>query len=1589
MAQRQEPTLQQNINSVINHQQMVNLTNDQLRNEQYNLNYRNGVMNNQQNGHYNTMSNQHEEEEEEEEYENDNIQLNEQFGHFAITTARYPEPWVNSPQPSYINFNQNNPVNYHYPVQGIYPMHQMPAFLPVPNHPHEALMIAPPTPNILSVYMYDHAMNYYNREYQPDLHLSHFFYGTPANNQGVIMNNQYALPPIQEISDYNSGGKQYNNTNDNYTMYNQQWGSRWNNNGQIPQYKTHGTTINSQYHGSFQNYQGIRYQNGQSVINNPNSATIGHYGNISYPQIDSNGVPIVYSTQTYQFQHHYVPQAPINLQEQYVYGTNVTIKNAKLEPWRDHLLQYAHSLYTSNSHSPNLLPLLITLNQLHPNHLPILLLLACVYYAHGNHQTSLEFHFEILKIDPNYVEAMGNIGTTFRNMGQDKEAEHWWWKAIKIRPTYWDAVENLIGLLTFSRPPSMQQPQDHNNQVPNQNSPRYSEAYKLCCYVESHVLGNNSFEDFCKDPCQILGQAFVPRFQNLLYSKGNMMYAMGKINEARKEYERALQLIFGGFTLFEIIAQILALYLPPEVVPHPDNLSKFELSQTPNVLLPPHVSLQLYGMLFANSGGILPGMLDRSRTEITQPNFHNLACQTTSVVILTLAKIYQDTCINPHPLSLLLPLYYLSLSLYPSPSTCNNLGILLSNIPAPLPTGNNQPPQVTGGNLALQYYSYGLTLDARHPHLYTNLGSLLKDMGNIGEAIRMYEKAVECNPKFDVALANLGNALKDSGRTQDSIQWYMRAVEINPEFTEAVCGLVNALGGICDWRGRHTYKDPHSNMVRLGWMDRIIQIVNKQLISGSDWGRGVILSQNSIDKNTFISDMLRCFQSSKDSTWKERYSIWQKLSTSCQATIPNEGGWAMRAIEKAIRKLQRLWYWKHYKYAPNSGKINLTQLKQSELALYKRPDLPKLPLPPLPTVLPFHTFTYPLTPRQVRLISHRNALRIAHSTLTSPWLPSTVYPPPPPALNKLRLGYVSSDFANHPLAHLMQSVFGFHDREKFDVFLYATTPNDNSPYRAKIQSSTPNFIDVSGWSTQAIVERIVQDGIHILINLNGYTKGARNEVFAARPAPILMSYMGFAGTLGGHWCDWFIADPIVCPPQTVCSDQFLAREEVTDIKEKLSQVDSLDLDPEEASESWVYTEKLIYLPHSYFVNDHRQGFRDPDDPDAGADRIPLHPMNRTREDLELAWLHEEDRRWRMRQEVFPGLHPDTIIFANFNQLYKLDPAIYAVWINVLRRVPNSVLWLLRFPAAGEAHLKRTAMEIAGPEVANRVLFTDVAPKHIHIHRGRIADLFFDTPECNAHTTAADILWSGTPIVTFARHMYKMCSRVAASIAYATGYGEYMVTESEEAYADQAVKLALSVKYRYLEGTDNEIVLNRLGLSSSSRLPPDNGIKKNRRIGHGELIELRKALFLTRDYSRLFDTPRWVKNLEHGYLEAWKRWENGTDDIPVNLSYQNPNGSLKSKSGGAYLQPEYRNHLQEYLKEKWEKGNTTVRSACIWVNDDDDDISISKRALKEVNAALNMTQRNVGSSHHYNNIPLNSNRNGLNPPAPEECATPTG
>lgn len=827
-----------------------------------------------------------------------------------------------------------------------------------------------------------------------------------------------------------------------------------------------------------------------------------------------------------------------------------------------------------------------------------------------------------------HIEAMSNLASTFMTLNRREEAEHYWRIVIKKRPSHFESVEHLVGLLCS----------DH----------RGREAVQIINFIESSLRRSRmaKFElDRFRVPGDLLSRSDIPadsyirrpfaipgsdngRMVALIHAKGNMLYTLGDNVGAAKAFEDAILVATGN--QFEGISDLISRILVV-LKAAMDNVNVSEVSPNPPqspVLLPPEKAVQTARLVFPPDGQ-LPGL-----REVTKGSSEKAAISTTSNSLLSLAKIFQDGLSSGGGAAGrygantkdILALYYLSLALHASPSTANNVGILLAGIQhntvSDMPGGG---PGV-GVNLALKYYNYGLHLDSKHAHLYTNLGSLLKDINQLPLAIEMYERAVEYDATFDIALANLANAVKDQGRISDAIGYYRRAVKASPDFAEAVCGLANALNSVCDWKGRggivqdggnrdrwHVeenglLKDARiPNAVSSGWMKRVVEIVEKQLKEGESWGRQVLGSEHMLEG--FLAEIMLA----QGGEWSESRKTSFRRQVAAWIGQPYEGAKIIRMIERASQRT--VWRWYQDKYVRGT---------EQSPRHYRRPSVPSsLATPSAPTVLPFHTFTCPLSAKQVRLISERNGLRISCSTLRSSWLPTTVYPPPAPPSPYLRVGYISSDFNNHPLAHLMQSVFGLHNPSRVKAYCYATTASDGSEHRKQIERESPVFHNVHSWGPDRLIQQIISDGIHILINLNGFTRGARNEIFAARPAPIQMSFMGFAGTLGAEWCDYLYADTTAVP-----TEMLRPHRKNVSVEDAVKGFGENDLD------NWVYAENIIYARYSFFCCDHRQSA-----PDAGMRR--------------LSWDEEKKRRWEMRKQLFPQLRDDQIILGNFNQLYKV------------------------------------------------------------------------------------------------------------------------------------------------------------------------------------------------------------------------------------------------------------------------------------------------------------------------------------------------
>ncbi|GMH33160.1 hypothetical protein BSKO_00994 [Bryopsis sp. KO-2023] len=658
-------------------------------------------------------------------------------------------------------------------------------------------------------------------------------------------------------------------------------------------------------------------------------------------------------------------------------------------------------------------------------------------------------------------------------------------------------------------------------------------------------------------------------------------------------------------------------------------------------------------------------------------------------------------------------------------------------------------------------YEQAIRIKPNYADAYTGMGVSLKELKRKEEAASCFETVVELRPGCALSLGNLAGMYYDQGKLPLAIQTYNQAIQLEPNFPEAFNNLGNALreaGRIDEAVQCYTtciqlqYQRPQiTGPWRANPQAAATQQAQRLAVAYNNLG-GILKMQGRTAEAISCYEHIAMLQPESPEAHANLASAYKDVARHDVAVTSYKRALTLRvdfpeAFANLVHSLQCICDWQER----DALFMRLEQEVRRDLAGGR-----------LPPVQPFHAMAYPFEASLALEISKKYA---EHCALTASRLgcPQLAHPPAKPLESgqRLRVAYVSSDFGNHPLSHLMASVFGLHNRSKVEVFCYALTASDGSEWRQKIENEAEHFLDVASWNAVDIAGKISADGIHIAINLNGYTKGARNEIFALHPAPVQASYMGFPATTGASFLPYLITDPIVAPKE----------------------------------HRHCYLESLALMPNCYFVNDYKRQHQD-----------VIHEVNLpTRSDF--------------------NLPEDKIIYSCSNQLYKYDPETFDTWCNILHRVPNSVLWLLRFPPYGESKIRQRA--VAHGIDSARIIFTDVVQKDLHIKRSGLADVFLDTPLCNAHTTGCDVLWGGCPMITLP--LERMASRVAASLCFATGMGHEMVVSSHKEYEEKAVVLGLNHEKRH---------------------------------------QLRVELKHRRHSCPLFDTDKWVGDLEKVFEKMW-------------------------------------------------------------------------------------------------------------------------
>jgi protein O-GlcNAc transferase len=363
---------------------------------------------------------------------------------------------------------------------------------------------------------------------------------------------------------------------------------------------------------------------------------------------------------------------------------------------------------------------------------------------------------------------------------------------------------------------------------------------------------------------------------------------------------------------------------------------------------------------------------------------------------------------------------------------------------------------------------------------------------------------------------------------------------------------------------------------------------------------------------------------------------------------------------------------------------------------------------------------------------------------------------------KIKVGYLSADFRLHPLAFLITEVVENHDSAQFEVTAYSYGVDDKTDMRKRLEKAFDHFVDIRNLNDIEAATKINQDQIDILVDLTGYTQSSRTGIVALRPAIIHINWLGYPGTMGALNKDKYKNAPSLF-------DYILADAIVAPNKD-------------------AFSEEVLYLP-CYQPNVKRE-----------------HKLTSTK-----------------REHHLPE---GSFVFCCFNQTFKISPDIFAIWMRLLKQVPNSVLWLLACNDWAKANLEKEA-ELAGVD-KHRLIFAPRTESAAHIERQRHADLFLDTSPYNAHTTASDALWVGLPILTCLGNTFS--SRVAASLLHQIHQHE-LVCDSLQAYEEKALDLAKHPE---------------------------------------KLTKIKNDLIQFKETSNLFNSVKFAKTLEAQYHAVWQK-----------------------------------------------------------------------------------------------------------------------
>jgi protein O-GlcNAc transferase len=396
---------------------------------------------------------------------------------------------------------------------------------------------------------------------------------------------------------------------------------------------------------------------------------------------------------------------------------------------------------------------------------------------------------------------------------------------------------------------------------------------------------------------------------------------------------------------------------------------------------------------------------------------------------------------------------------------------------------------------AIEHYRRAVALAPDDAWIQIALGNSLLRQGAVSDASASYQRALAISPDLAEAHNNLGEALRRMGRLSEAVAACERALVLKPELAEAHNNLGNGLR-------------------EKGTLEPAISHYEQALRLKPDWPE--------VHNNLAITLQEQGRTAEAVDHYEEALSLNSGLAEVHQ-NLGSALAQAGRTVD-AIAALRRALALKPdhpealVQVAHLNGELCDWRECEAEAAqvlnlMGRHPGL----------VPPYNLQAQQSTPAEQLLCAQQWSKRIAQGQ--SPGFIHDRSCPP----RRIRLGYLSADFRDHPVAYAIAETIERHDRTRFEVLGYSYGPDDRSALRRRLETAFDRFLDLHAVGNDEAARLINTDAIQVLIDLTGYTRLSRPRILVSRPAPIQVNFLGFLGTMGAEFIDYIIVDPFIAP----------------------------------------------------------------------------------------------------------------------------------------------------------------------------------------------------------------------------------------------------------------------------------------------------------------------------------------------------------------------------------------------------------------------------------------------------------------------------